>query len=275
VTDDSSKNSTTPEAEPPDPLADLVEFFLQGRPDHIVSGVLGGQPVEARRAATVMQDTLAALALVEDPIPAPPDLRARVVASFAQRRKSANERQAILVIDMLNDHLTPGGSLEIPRAREIVPAIAARLDAARLAGVPVVYVCDEHDPDDPDLNQWTTHNVRGTKGAEVWPALAPKPGDHVVHKSTYSSFTDSNLGKVLDDLRVETLVVTGCVTEIGLIATAMDALQRGFAVEIPPDSQAGASAEAEGAALAILSVMPPYGAARRARLARVASSVSV
>jgi nicotinamidase/pyrazinamidase len=256
-------------------LNDLVELFLQGRPDHVISGLLAGQSAEVLRAAAEMQDALASLALTQEPIPAPANLRSRILSSVAQRNKSANERQAVLVIDMLNDHLTPGGSLEVPRAREIVPALAARLDTARSAGVPVVYVCDEHDPDDPDLNQWTTHNLKGSKGAEVWPALAPKPGDHVVHKSTYSAFTGSNLGKVLDDLRVETLVVTGCLTEIGVLATATDALQRGFAVEVPKDSQAGASPDAESAALAILSVMPPYGAARRERLARCSSNVSV
>ena len=119
---------------------------------------------------------------------------------------------------------------------------------------------------DPDLDEWTTHNVRGTSGAEVWPALAPQPGDRVVKKPTYSGFTGSNLQAVLDELKVDTLVVTGCLTEIGIVATATDALQRGFQVEVPPDAQAGASPLAEAAALASLSVMPPYGAARRERL---------
>jgi nicotinamidase/pyrazinamidase len=250
-------------------LPDLVELLLQGRPDHVISGLLAAEGPDTKRAAAHLQDALAALALLEEPVAAPVELRSRIVSSVAKGRASANKRQAVLVIDMLNDHLTPGGSLEVPRAREIVPALAKRLDAARSAGVPVVYVCDEHDPDDPDLDQWTTHNLKGSKGAEVWPALSPKPGDHVVHKGTYSAFTGSNLGKLLDDLRVETLVVTGCLTEIGVLATATDALQRGFAVEVPPDSQAGASPTAESAALAILSVMPPYGAARRERLSHL------
>ena len=150
-----------------------------------------------------------------------------------------------------------------------MPALNARLDVARALGVPVVYVCDEHDPDDPDLEDWTTHNLKGSQGAAVWGPLAPKQGDHIVTKSTYSAFTGSTLATLLDDLRVETLVVTGCLTDIGVLATATDALQRGFAVEVPTDSQAGASPGAEAAALGILTVMPPYGAARRERLARI------
>jgi nicotinamidase-related amidase len=250
-------------------LPDLVEFLLQGRPEHVISGLLAAESPETKQAAAMVHDTLAAFALAESPIEPPPALRDRILASVKQAQTSARQRTAVVVIDMLNDHLAVGGSLEVPRAREIVPALNARLDAARAQGMPVVYVCDEHDPDDPDLDQWTTHNLKGSTGAEVWPALAPKPGDHVVHKSTYSAFTGSELAPLLDKLRVETLVVTGCLTEIGVLATATDALQRGFAVEVPPDSQAGATEGAEAAALGILKVMPPYGAARRERLARL------
>jgi nicotinamidase-related amidase len=248
-------------------LPDWVEFLLQGRPDRVTAAMLAGESPEVRRVAREAQEGLAAMALALEPVAPSAALRDRILASVGDRLRIAQKRTALLVIDMLNDHLTPGGSLEVPRARDVVPALRARLEAARAAGVPVVYVCDEHDPDDPDLDEWTTHNVRGTAGAEVWPAIAPQPGDRTVHKHTYSAFTGSNLQAVLDELRVDTLVVTGCLTEIGLLATATDALQRGFAVEVPPDSQAGASPLAEQAALGMLSVMPPYGAARRERLA--------
>jgi nicotinamidase-related amidase len=249
-------------------LPDLVEFLLQGRPDHVVSGLLAAEAPDAKLGAAIVQDTLAALAWVEEPAEPSAELRARVISTAAQRHGRARERTAVLVLDMLNDHLSPGGSVEVPRAREIVPALNARLEAARSTGVPIIYVCDEHDPDDADLEDWTTHNVKGTKGAEVWPPLAPHSGDRLVTKSTYSAFTGSRLATVLDELRVDTLVVTGCLTEIGILATATDALQRGFAIEIPPDSQAGASPTAEAAALSILAMMPPYGAARRERIAR-------
>ncbi len=111
------------------------------------------------------------------------------------------------------------------------------------------------------------HNIRGTAGDEVWPPLAPQPGDHLVTKPTYSAFTRSTLEAVLDELHVgDTLVLTGCLTEIGVLATATRALELGYAVEVPPDSQAGTSEEAEKMALGLLRLMPPYGAARKARL---------
>ena len=51
-------------------------------------------------------------------------------------------KPAILVVDMLNDFVT--GSLGCDRAREIVPATAALLDAAREHDVPVIFCNDCH-----------------------------------------------------------------------------------------------------------------------------------
>ena len=125
----------------------------------------------------------------------------------------------------------------------MVPALAARLDRARAAGTPVVYVCDRHESiADRDFDHWPVHNLAGTDGAEVWPALAPKEGDRVVTKPAISGSVLSKLASVLDELRVDTLVITGCATEVQLMATATDALQLGYVVEVPADSQAGASA---------------------------------
>jgi nicotinamidase-related amidase len=164
----------------------------------------------------------------------------------------------VLVIDMLNDHLTPGRPIEIPRARAIVPAVQARLAEARARAIPVIYVCDAHPPDDEDFRDWPPHNVEGTAGAEVWPDLAPEPGDHVVRKRTYSAFTGTDLAPLLDRLGADELVLTGCATEVQLAATAMEALQRGFVVTIPPDCQAGTSELAEQVAMLTLSAMPPF-----------------
>jgi nicotinamidase/pyrazinamidase len=250
--------------------SDLLELLLAGRPDRVTRMLLASEADGTKNEAAALANALGALGLSADPVPPSAALRARVLSSVEARAKQARRpNAAVLVIDMLNDHLSPGRPLEVPRARDIVPALNARLDAARKQGIPVVYVVDRHEPDDPDLDEWTTHNVKGTQGDEVWPDVAPKPSDRVVHKPTYSAFTQSTLEKVLDELQVDTLVLTGCLTEIGLLATATDALQRGYAVEIPRDSQAGSSEQAEEVAMSMLGMMPPYGAARKARLDRL------
>ena len=95
---------------------------------------------------------------------------------------------AILVVDMLNDFVT--GSIGCDRAVEILPATARLLDAARAAGVPVIYCNDSHLPGiDRELQIWGDHAIKGTPGAEVVPELAPQPQDYVVPKRRYSGFS--------------------------------------------------------------------------------------
>jgi nicotinamidase-related amidase len=137
-----------------------------------------------------------------------------------------------------------------------------------------VYILDRHAPDDPELEAWGDHAVEGTEGAEVWPPLAPRPGDRLVTKPTYSAFHESNLATVLDELAVDTLVLTGCLTEVHMLATATDALQRGYEVEMPADAQAGMSAQTEQVAMAILAAVLPYAPARKALLERTQSAAA-
>jgi nicotinamidase-related amidase len=273
--------------------AELLALIVSGRPERLLDVALAALPSgpspAARTELASLGETLSALALAE-PEAAPSDkVRSRLVETLAARSAQTHRTgqrtgqrtahgtahgttttRAVLVIDMLNDHLTPGRPLEVPRARAIVPALQARLEEARRDGVPVVYICDEHEPDDEDLDAWSVHNVRGTEGAQVWAPLAPKPGDRVVTKPTYSAFSRSKLGDVLSELGVDTLVLTGCLTEIGIFATATDALQRGYAIEVPADAQAGGAVETEQATMMIMSILVPYGPARRELLASLA-----
>jgi nicotinamidase/pyrazinamidase len=248
-------------------LAELAGFVLAGRPERIEDGMLALAPAAFRQGVKDARETLAALALAADPVAPPAALRERLVGMLAKLRT----RRALVVIDMIRDHLEPGALLEVPRARAVVPALKKRLEEARAAGVPVVYVVDEHDPDDPDLDAWGAHAVKGTAGTEVWADIAPESGDRIVKKPSYSAFFETDLQGVLDELAVDTLVLTGCLTEIGIMATATDAMQRGFAVEVPPDSQAGAAPELEMAAMGTMAVMAPFGPARKALLERLAA----
>ena len=77
---------------------------------------------------------------------------------------------AVLVVDMLNDFVT--GALACDRGKAIVPATAQLLDAARKAGVPVIFCNDAHIKGvDWELKLWGDHAIVGTKGAEVIPEL--------------------------------------------------------------------------------------------------------
>lgn len=144
-------------------------------------------------------------------------------------------KEALLIIDMLNDFVLPGAPLEVPATRTILPALQTRLAAARTRGIPVIYVCDAHRPDDPEFTRmgWPPHAVKGTRGAEVVAELAPLDTDPVVEKFSYSGFHHTGLEGILQALGVEHLVLTGCVTNICILYIAYEAVVRGYQVTVP------------------------------------------
>lgn len=232
----------------------ILEMLLAGTPAHVVETWTAMDP-DARAEVDALRETLASMALSLDPVAPSASLRDRLRASIDAHPRSPR-RAAVLVVDMLRDHLTEGSALEVPRARAIVPAMQARLAQARADHEPVIYVCDHHEPGDPDLEVWTSHNLRAPKD-DVWPELAPTDADHIVTHRAYSGFFETELDAVLRSLDVNTLVVTGCITEIHVFATATDALQRGYKVEVPIELQAGSSPEVERTILGVLSIMVP------------------
>jgi nicotinamidase/pyrazinamidase len=214
-------------------LAELMAVVVSGRPDSLVDVGLGGAEPAIHEAFRDIREALAAVALAEPPAQPSRDLRSRILQSLAASRPAPTKR-ALLVVDMQNDHLTPGRPLEVPRARDIVPAIAVRLDAARREKMPIVYVVDQHEAGDADLDVWGAHNIKGSEGAEILARPGSQAGRLGRREANLQRLHPLELGRCLGELRVDTLVLTGCLTELGLLATATDALQRGFAVEVPP-----------------------------------------
>lgn len=234
----------------------LLEMILHGTSPRIIDTVVGISPADAKDVVALRGELLDLAIGATTPAEPSAALRERLLQTRPRVRRP--ERPVMVVLDMIQDHLTPGKPMEVPRARAIVPALKRRLAEARARKVPILYVCDTHAPDDDDFRDWPVHALEGTEGADPWPEIAPEAGDRVIRKRTYSAFTGSELGAALDELGADEIVLTGCLTEIGVSATAHDALQRGFVVTIPPDSQAGASEVAENVTLISLALMPPF-----------------
>ena len=161
----------------------------------------------------------------------PPERRRSVVAlegpqllASTLEKRSAPRAKALLVVDMIVSITSqPGKPLAgAARPREVDARAATAGSTPRgWRGSPIVYVLDEHEHDDPDLDAWGTHAVawhRWRRG--VARARAGAAGDHIVRKPSYSAFYSTALEPLLEELGIETLVLTGCLTEIGLTATA-------------------------------------------------------
>ena len=139
------------------------------------------------------------------------------------------DKPAILVVDMLNDFVT--GALTCDRGKAIVPATAELLDAARAAGVPVIFCNDAHIKGiDRELKLWGDHAIAGTPGAQVIPELKVSDKDYVVPKRRYSGFFQTDLDILLTELGVKTVVMTGLHTHMCVRHTSADAYCLGYDV---------------------------------------------
>jgi nicotinamidase-related amidase len=145
-------------------------------------------------------------------------------------------RTAVVVVDMQNDFVTPGGKLVVPDAANTVPAIARLLAAARQQGVRIAYTQDTHHEGDPEWQIWPEHCRAATWGWQIIDALAPQPDDLVCPKSRYDGFYDSALDHYLSRVwKVEHLVIVGTISSICVLHTAASAGLRWFHVVTPVD----------------------------------------
>jgi len=157
-------------------------------------------------------------------------------------------KTAVIVIDMINDFVS--GVFKSDRAARIVPNIKALLDFARRQKAPVVYATDAHLPKvDPEFDVWGSHAVVGSWGAEIVDELKPRKGDFRVFKRKYSAFQGTDLDQLLRELGVDTVVLTGVVTDICIQHTAADAFFRRYRIIIPKDCVEAVDAATQEAAI--------------------------
>ena len=164
------------------------------------------------------------------------------------------KKEALLIIDMLNDFVLLGAPLEVPETRNIIKNIKTEIHDAHAAGKLVIYICDTHAPDDKEFRKfgWPAHGVKGTKGAEVVADLRPAPGDVVVPKTTYSSFEGTTLEPILKGFDIDSVRLTGCVTHICILFTAYESVLRDYSVTVVQNGVAGITKEDHDSALRIM-----------------------
>jgi nicotinamidase-related amidase len=146
------------------------------------------------------------------------------------------ETTALVVVDMQNDFVSPGGALVVPDAARTVPVIAGLLARARDAGARVFYTQDTHGEGDPEFPIWGRHCPEGEWGWQIVDALAPRPGERVIRKLRYDGFFGTSLDHELRLAGVQTVVVCGTVANICVLHTAGSAALRGYRVVVPVDA---------------------------------------
>jgi nicotinamidase-related amidase len=179
---------------------------------------------------------------------------------------------ALIVIDMQNDFCAPGGFGErlgndITPTREIIPAIRALLDRFRALGWLVVHTREGHLPDLSDCppnKQLRMQRggaaiggegpmgrllVRGERGHEIIPELAPFPYEPVIDKPGKGAFTHTDLEELLRGKGIKRLIVTGVTTHVCVHTTIREGNDRGYECLLVTDATAAYDARDHEAAI--------------------------
>jgi len=191
--------------------------------------------------------------------------------TFERVLRLTRGRTALVVVDMQRGFLEPGEALEVPPARAIVPAIRRLLDGFRGKGLPVVFsefvyseqvpllvgeLHPEHKPATPGaatgFGRPSSNCLDGTRSAETIPDLAPRPDELVVRKRWYDAFNGTPLDGALRARGVTSLVVTGTLTDVCVLATVAGAFNREYRVTVVEDAVATLWPEIQRATLDII-----------------------
>ena len=147
------------------------------------------------------------------------------------------------------------GAIPIVGYDEAVARMVELLAVVRGCHIPIVHFQEIHRKDMVDFGRELdgvedVHDLEGTPGVEIIPALRPRDGEYFIQKRRYSGFFGTDLEILLKGLRAETLVMIGGLTDVCVHYTAVDAHQHDYRVRVVEDAVAGSSWPAHEAALA-------------------------
>jgi ureidoacrylate peracid hydrolase len=175
-------------------------------------------------------------------------------------------KTALVVVDMQNAFMLPGVAHALcPMAEKIVPNINRLAGVVREGGGAVIWIKTTFTEE--ALRDWSTYFgmitpervakriealTAASLGHQLWPALEVRSEDLMVEKNRFSAFIQgsSDLARVLRERGLDTVIVTGTVTNVCCESTARDAMMLNFKTIMVTDGNAAATDEDHNASLA-------------------------
>ena len=206
------------------------------------------------------------------------EIPAFALARIAERRGRFHQfdtldprRTAHIVVDLQNGFMAPGQVGECPIAREIVPNVNRISRALRAAGGQVIYIQNTIDAATrAGWSNWAKYFstperakrmdeafTPGSYGHAIWDGLEVLPQDLKVLKRRFGAFVpgSSDLHDILQARDIDTLIVTGTVTNVCCESTARDAMMMNYKVVFVSDGNAAFTDEEHNAPLATLAML--------------------
>jgi ureidoacrylate peracid hydrolase len=202
------------------------------------------------------------------PFAIPPSVTDRVIERRGREHVYDNldpARSALVVVDMQNAFMLPGVAHSLcPMAERIVPNINRLAQTVRATGGTVLWVKTTFTAE--ALRNWSTYFemarpdrvakriealTADSRGHELWSGLDVRPQDPIVEKNRFSAFIQgsSDLEAVLRRRGLDTILVTGTVTNVCCESTARDAMMLNFKTIMVTDGNAAMTDEDHAASL--------------------------
>lgn len=187
-------------------------------------------------------------------------------------------KKALLLVDLIKGFGQEGydKNMYCQNVEKIKKNIQDLVEYANKNNIPVIYCCDAHQSNDPELKNnggpWEEHCMKDTKSSEIvdWlPSqdlvrltnadsnrrINDKKGNSNVFridKRTYSGFYNTVLDNLLKYNDIEEVYIAGLVTSICVQHTAADAFFRGYKINIVENGCADTSDEKHENAIAYM-----------------------
>jgi ureidoacrylate peracid hydrolase len=172
-------------------------------------------------------------------------------------------RTAHVIVDLQVGFMAPGSVAETPMNLQILPKVDAISAAVRAAGGTNIFLRFTYDPG------WTgffgrfeagaVEPMRAafTAGAEqhaLWPGMDVQPGDLVLDKTRFSALIPGtcDMEAELKARGIDTLIVTGCVSNCCCESTIRDAMQMNYSIVFVADGNAARNDDDHNGAVADL-----------------------
>lgn len=162
--------------------------------------------------------------------------------------------KALISIDYTLDFVADDGKLTagLP-AQAISQTISQVTQEAFERGDYIFFAIDGHDEGDifhPETKLFPPHNLMGTSGRQLYGGLADFYAQHGqdekvfwLDKRHYSAFSGTDLDIRLRERGVRTVILTGVLTDICVLHTAIDAYNLGYQIEVVASATASLTEE--------------------------------
>jgi nicotinamidase-related amidase len=145
-----------------------------------------------------------------------------------------NLKPALLIIDMINDFNFTHGEILSHKASTIMDPILDLKDYFYQKNWPIIYINDHYKLWKADLERLIQH-CSNERSKYIIDKIAPRNEDYFLIKPKHSAFYGTALDTLLQELKVDNLVLTGIAGNICVLFTANDAYMREYSLFVPKD----------------------------------------